>query len=513
MGLGQENKYSLRSSTTNFGNEIHNGTVAWKNFPGKSTSQSFTFRFLPRSMGWSRCKQWTNCTRILEGQKGHTYKCKRNGSCHKHSEVPGKNRGKSSIVSRQFGNFLLFKERWRKNTQFKQSHPSFFEMVHRQKHSTRSPTCQKFRGFGRWSQQMAQGQRRLYPEQKTFLEAKVPHEGLHKPQNRYVCLSRQPSVTALCVKVPTLAGNRSGCTKMPPQKYRTLLCEPSLENNFTVDASPTGKQKCDMHADNPPVGFKCMVAPTSKNASEGNPHNKNSPVLGHVQKLLGRIHATTPLAPNLHDCIRLSLESKQIHPQAVDTYLKDIPSLDRYDRAFKLFWAFCNIHELHPTSASLHQVAGLIVEFNKVMPHQARHAYAALLFIPGLDQLAFNPLLRQIKKTWHHSQARYATFYDASFPVQKLARKPLPQGNIAALRDRRIPVMRCFMLCRNIDLVRMYRTISMVDHQPYILIQRKGWKKPQWEAVMTIPGQPNLCLWSLLKRYVSLNLKMTFLLH
>jgi hypothetical protein len=147
-----------------------------------------------------------------------------------------------------------------------------------------------------------------------------------------------------------------------------------------------------------------------------------------------------------------------------------MPSLMRYERAFKLFWAFCQTQKISAISATLTQVAGLLVQFNQLMPAQARHAYASLLFIPSMDQLRFNPLLRQIKKTWNHSQTRYATFYDASNPIAKLAAQPLNWSDVAEIRTRLLLCLRFFMLCRNVDLERMYRTISIVDGQPFVLV-------------------------------------------
>ena len=60
------------------------------------------------------------------------------------------------------------------------------------------------------------------------------------------------------------------------------------------------------------------------------------------------------------------------------------------------------------------------------------------------------------------------------------------------------------MLCRNIDLERMYITISMVGNKCFVLIQRKGWLKPQWEAVVQIPEIPQICPWTLLQKYVAM---------
>jgi hypothetical protein len=82
------------------------------------------------------------------------------------------------------------------------------------------------------------------------------------------------------------------------------------------------------------------------------------------------------------------------------------------------------------------QIAGLILQFDKVMPTQSRFAYASLLLVPGLEQLTFNPLLRQIKRTWNVSQARYSSFYDASSIVQKLASAPLNWTSLEQFRKQ-----------------------------------------------------------------------------
>ena len=55
------------------------------------------------------------------------------------------------------------------------------------------------------------------------------------------------------------------------------------------------------------------------------------------------------------------------------------------------------------------------------MPTHGRHAYAALLLVTGLEQLQFNPLLRQQKRKWNSSQTRYVSFYNAKDPVARLA--------------------------------------------------------------------------------------------
>ena len=57
---------------------------------------------------------------------------------------------------------------------------------------------------------------------------------------------------------------------------------------------------------------------------------------------------------------------------------------------------------------------------------------------------------------------------------------------------------------RSIDLARTFRTISLVEGQPYILLQRKGWPQPRWEAIPQLPDSPLISPFHLAKAYVQL---------
>ena len=354
-------------------------------------------------------------------------------------------------------------------------------------------------GPSRWSQDMGG----LHPKQRIVSAHFAGNETLCKSTGGYFCIPRQSSIAKFYLKIPPQGGNSNRCIKMPPGQFSGLLCQSSLENYKQVAKQIKGKQAFDMLNNNPILGFKCMVAPTNENAKKGVSSTLNTPISWDVQKLLGRINASTPLAPSLHSIIRKGMESKQIPPKTVDTYLKSLTSIARYDRAFKLFWAFAKEKDISATEATLDQVAGLLLDFDKLMPSQARHAYASLILIPGLGQLAFNPLLRQVKKQWNTSSPRYASFYNAQNPVQSLARQPLNWNDISQVREILILSCRFLMLCRSVDLARMHRIFSMVDGQPFILFQRKGWKTSQWEAMLSIPDQKAICPWQLLKHYVA----------
>ena len=146
----------------------------------------------------------------------------------------------------------------------------------------------------------------------------------------------------------------------------------------------------------------------------------------------------------------------------------------------------------------------MLLQFEKLMPKHGRHAYAALLLVPGLEQLPFNSLMRQQKRKWNSSQTRYVSFYNAKEPVARLAATPFNWHYIDHVRLRLLLCCRFFMLCRNIALERMFRKISFVGDKPFVLMQRKGSLRPQWEAMVTIPDVPTLCPWTLLRKYVTL---------
>ena len=170
-------------------------------------------------------------------------------------------------------------------------------------------------------------------------------------------------------------------------------------------------------------------------------------ISGDVQKLLGRINATSQMAPDSHNIIREGLQAKQVSTEAANSYLRDLKSLPRYNRAFKLFWAFCSLKNVSATSATLTEVSSLLLQFEKLMPTHGRHAYAALLLVPGLEQLQFSLLLRQQKRKWNSSQTRYVSFYNAKEPVERLAAADFNWRSVENVRLRverdAMPVFRC----------------------------------------------------------------------
>ena len=185
-------------------------------------------------------------------------------------------------------------------------------------------------------------------------------------------------------------------------------------------------------------------------------------------------------------------------------YLRGIKSLQRYDLAFKKFWAFCKVHNFDMSTATIPEVAAQLQLMATYFPSESKNVYSALLKIPGLDQLRFSPLLQACKKLWQKSAPKYATFWDPEPKIQQLMKEPLDINNVSQVRDRLIMSWRFFMLYRNVDLARCFRTVSVIDNRAYVLVQRKNWTQPQFEEVVQLPSCAHMCPWFLLRRYVFL---------
>ena len=143
-------------------------------------------------------------------------------------------------------------------------------------------------------------------------------------------------------------------------------------------------------------------------------------------------------------------------------------------------------------SVSLDGLAGELLFLNAHSPPAARHAYSALLLIPGFEQLRFSPLLSRVKREWNHSEAKYATFWDASIFLKNLVNEPLDWASVGAVRARLIICWRLIGLHRSVDLARLQRCVSLVGSTPFVLIRRKGWRTPKWEQVLSLPSLPSV---------------------
>ena len=153
-----------------------------------------------------------------------------------------------------------------------------------------------------------------------------------------------------------------------------------------------------------------------------------------------------------------------------------------------MLWRHCVAAGLDPLRCSPDQLASELLVLNKGFPSQARHAYAAMLHVPGFASLRFTPLLRSVKRLRNHSSPKHAAFWDGGSVLRKLALMSLDWDNITEVRDRLILVWRLVQLARSVDLQRIYRKVSLIDNQPFVWIRRKGWDVAQWEEVFFPEG-------------------------
>ena len=140
----------------------------------------------------------------------------------------------------------------------------------------------------------------------------------------------------------------------------------------------------------------------------------------------------------------------------------------------------------HPRKGSFEQIAAQIINLASYSIAEARNAYSGLLLIPGFDQLKFCTLLIPQKKQWSKSRPKYASFWNATECIGKLANQKLDRGNVRQVRDRLLIAWRFFHLARSIDLARLYRTVASVDGRHFVLMQRTGWRSPGWHEVMVL---------------------------
>ena len=165
----------------------------------------------------------------------------------------------------------------------------------------------------------------------------------------------------------------------------------------------------------------------------------------------------------------------------MDSHLGTLTSrLKRYKRAFWYFYTLAQERGL--TLDSSIEVAAVVLEIASVSLSQARNAYAALLLIPGLDQLRFAPLLRDKKQEWSASAPRYSDFWDPIPVFMALARAPYPTC-VEGLRAHLILVWRFLGLFRSIDLP---ATKSVREHS--------GCPRIELYVLPVIKRGPHLCL-------------------
>ena len=370
-------------------------------------------------------------------------------------------------------------------------------MVHGQSNSVTGKLGKIRSHVGRPHKQMVHGQGGLHPQKRNFFLRKTIFSRLGHPHSRYVCQSRQPSTSLVCLKMASLGSNRVQCLRDGFNKHLQLLCQPPMDSNSSMASTLKGKSTCHLFDNSPLLGWKHLVAPTNKNACEAFPNPPDSTTMGVVHKLPGGKNASYKMAPSLCSALRQIMETKQIPTESIENYLTQVGRNQRYDRAFRTLWAVMKEKQLDPLTASIDQIASILILMDKINTHEARNAFAACLLFPGMEMLRFVPIIKPLKKKWNVSLPKYADFWDASRLFVELKNKPIDWNSIVQVRNRLIIIMRLVHLMRSVDLARTFRCISIQDGKHWILLQRKGAVKPQWEEVMQLhPPTAALCTYS-----------------
>lgn len=252
----------------------------------------------------------------------------------------------------------------------------------------------------------------LYSQQKFVPSAKEKIWPTLLSKGGHFCKSRQCPTSPVHLTLPTLASTEVRRTEVRSDRHNRLLCQPTMENNPSVVEAFKNEPRGEMSGHFANVGWCHMVAPTSKTARPWHPHSASSSISRTVSERLGRAHAKAKVAPDLSTFIRKTLESQEVQTEAINFFLGQHKSLNRYNNAFKLLWGIAAENKVDILTCPMSQLAAQIIALHAVAPAQARNAYSGLILIPGFDQLRFSPLLSNCKKMWSESNVRYGAFWD-----------------------------------------------------------------------------------------------------
>ena len=140
----------------------------------------------------------------------------------------------------------------------------------------------------------------------------------------YVCLPGKHPTSQIRDTLATLAGvgmQRLGNKSSPNSK---LLRQPTLESHFAMVGSASPKPAHEVPFDRSLLGWKCMVAPTSKNAVYQNTSSTRETEKRSFYRLPRAGDASYERASSLLDVIRWVLEGKQVPPQSIELYMNEI---------------------------------------------------------------------------------------------------------------------------------------------------------------------------------------------
>jgi hypothetical protein len=183
-------------------------------------------------------------------------------------------------------------------------------------------------------------------------------------------------------------------------------------------------------------------------------------------------------------------------------------TLKRYERAFKCILGEMLHLGVDWEEATLPNWASCVIKLSKRSLSQAKNAYSALMLFPSLNMLRFEVSLSKLKKAWNQSEPAYVTFFDATEVLHRISLQNLDRKSIPLVRDRLIIVWRILGLYRSFDLSGLYRTVSQLGDEKFVVVHKKGWLSPRWERVLSFPDSPDISPWHLLLLYCSLTVHM-----
>ena len=208
-------------------------------------------------------------------------------------------------------------------------------------HPPHPPTCALSSLSGRQIEQNSFGQGRLYITSRHFHRSHEKVSNIHGTRMGRFCLPRKSQVAKVHLSMASLGSKFGGCPTLPIVTGREMLCKPTLDTNRQMVATVVGESPCPMSNGNPPVGFHTLVAPTTQVTSSSKSSGKNFAFSRNVHQQRWTANAPPQVAPNLHTLIRKILEKQQISDENISSYLKQIPSPERYQKAFEKFWHQC----------------------------------------------------------------------------------------------------------------------------------------------------------------------------